>query len=416
MSEVGEKKGLVPKLRFPEFSDEWDASILDRIADVNPTPVSGLPDQFRYIDLESVEDGTLLQSRIERRATAPSRAQRIVQFNDVLFQTVRPYQKNNLLFSVNDGNAYVASTGYAQVRAHGSAAFLYHLLETDGFQRDVQRRCTGSNYPAIASSDLANITVPWPSNPEQREIAECLQSLDELIAAETEKLEGLKRHKKGLLQQLFPAEGETVPRLRFSKFRQSGGWVEHELAELVHFSSGGTPSKDNPKFWGGKIPWISAEAMHVVRVSDSYVRVTDHALESGLAIAPKGSLLILTRGSMLFRRVPLCITERDVAFNQDVKCMRPKDVNAEFLLYSLLSKEARIPIEQTGIGAGKIETDTLKSLQIELPSPEEQESIAVTFGNIDQANDMSDRFVDLLRTHKAALMQQLFPTLDETEQ
>ena len=116
-------------MRFPEFSGEWETSILLDVCEINPKTPS-LDEEFVYIDLESVEKGTILHENVISRDDAPSRAQRVLKFNDILFQCVRPYQKNNLLFSGDTHTLqYVASTGYAQIRTDKqNPAFLYQLL------------------------------------------------------------------------------------------------------------------------------------------------------------------------------------------------------------------------------------------------------------------------------------------------
>src|SRR5690606_28987236 len=100
---------------------------LDEVARINPTS-SQFPNEFVYIDLESVENGILLQKRIIKKGEAPSRAQRLLKENDVIFQTVRPYQKNNYYFKRNDDLDYVASTGYAQLRAFESSMYLFQFI------------------------------------------------------------------------------------------------------------------------------------------------------------------------------------------------------------------------------------------------------------------------------------------------
>ena len=195
----------VPQLRFPQFRDgpRWDLLTLSSASDVNPSN-AGLPELFIYIDLESVKSSMLIERKEITREAAPSRAQRLLSRKDIIYQTVRPYQRNNFLFDRNDGYKYVASTGYAQLRAHECPEFLYQLLHTDTFVNSVLARCTGSNYPAINPSDLATIRVTLPRKPEQKKIADCLGSLDDLIAAEDRKLYALRQHKRGLMQQLFP--------------------------------------------------------------------------------------------------------------------------------------------------------------------------------------------------------------------
>jgi len=194
-----------PRLRFPEFRDAgpWEVKRLGEVCEINP-PSGELPESFIYIDLESVSAGELLQKKVVSRNEAPSRAQRFLSPGDIIYQMVRPYQRNNLLFAIVDDMKYVASTGYAQLRAKSSAEFLFQLVHTDSFVGSVLQKCTGSNYPAINPSDLGEIHVSVPSNPEQHRIADCLASLDELIRAQGARLAALKAHKRGLMQQLFP--------------------------------------------------------------------------------------------------------------------------------------------------------------------------------------------------------------------
>lgn len=192
-----------PALRFPGFTGKWQEKKLGEIADVNPKS-DKLPNKFVYIDLESVESGNLLKKNIIEVKNAPSRAQRLLKKGDILFQMVRPYQRNNYHFYDNDVNVYVASTGYAQIRYKDCSEYLYQYLHTDTFVDMAVSKCVGGNYPAINTTDLTNITVYLPSPAEQQMIAECLGTLDNLIAAESKKLGFLKSHKKGLMQQLFP--------------------------------------------------------------------------------------------------------------------------------------------------------------------------------------------------------------------
>jgi len=202
---------VTPRLRFPEFWDapEWEEKLLEEVCEVNPSN-EGLPESFVYIDLESVVDGKLIYKRKIDWVDAPSRAQRLLKNGDVIYQIVRPYQKNNFFCDFVDENSYVASTGYAQLRSFDVSKFLYQLIHVDTFVNKVIAKCTGSSYPAINSSDLAEINVTIPNPPEQQKIADCLASLDELIAAQRHKLDSLKVHKQGLMQQLFPAEGEFL--------------------------------------------------------------------------------------------------------------------------------------------------------------------------------------------------------------
>ena len=144
-------------------------------------PSEELPDEFEYVDLESVVGTEMISHRHENKATAPSRAQRVARQGDLFYQTVRPYQKNNYLFDKPD-NDYVFSTGYAQMRPYIDGHFLLDLVQTERFVKIVLDNCTGTSYPAINANDLASIKITYPQcRSEQQTIGVFLASIDNLI-------------------------------------------------------------------------------------------------------------------------------------------------------------------------------------------------------------------------------------------
>ena len=191
-------------MRFPEFSGEWEMASLQDIAAINPKS-DQLQNTFIYIDLEAVEKGELRKIQEIMREEAPSRAQRVINNNDILFQCVRPYQKNNYIHKIlNTSNQqWVASTGYAQIRTTESPNYIYHLLNTDGFNRKVMVRCTGSSYPAINSEDLATIRFYYtPDKKEQFKISRLLDLIDERIATQNKIIYKLKSLIRGIMVEL----------------------------------------------------------------------------------------------------------------------------------------------------------------------------------------------------------------------
>lgn len=170
------------------------------VVSINPKPKS-LPQEFVYIDLESVKKGSFYPSDEIDLKDAPSRAQRLINEGDVLFQMVRPYQRNNLYFD-KQGD-YVASTGYAQLRSKQSL-FVFQLIHTDNFVNKVLARCTGTSYPAINSNDLSKINVVIPSSEEeQQKISNFLSTLDKKLKAVQNQINQTETFKKGLLQKMF---------------------------------------------------------------------------------------------------------------------------------------------------------------------------------------------------------------------
>lgn len=177
---------------------------LQDIATINPKS-DPLQNTFIYIDLEAVEKGELRKIQEIMREEAPSRAQRVIDNNDILFQCVRPYQKNNYIHRIlNTSNQqWVASTGYAQIRTTELPNYIYHLLNTDEFNRKVMVRCTGSSYPAINSEDLATIHLYYtPDKKEQLKISRLLDLLDKRIATQNKIIEDLKKL-KGNIEDFF---------------------------------------------------------------------------------------------------------------------------------------------------------------------------------------------------------------------
>ncbi len=196
----------VPELRFPEFDEEWEKKRLKDICKVNPKFEDNFPSEFNYIDLESVKKGKIYKISKYTMHNAPSRAQRVAKQGDIFFQTVRPYQQNNFVF-VDDSYPTVVSTGYAQLRSNLNPSYLDNLLLTTSFLNKVLVKCTGSNYPAINSSDLSNIHLKVTSNiDEQQKIGDFFSKLDQQIELEEQKLEKLEEQKKGYMQKIFSQE------------------------------------------------------------------------------------------------------------------------------------------------------------------------------------------------------------------
>ncbi len=190
-------------------------------------------------------------------------------------------------------------------------------------------------------------------------------------------------------------------------------WKEYKLGELITLNSGGTPDKNNKSYWDGDIPWISAKFMYDDYLYSSELKISQDGLTSGSRLAPKGSIFLLTRGSGLFNRIPVCYTMRDLAYNQDVKCIESKNkelVSTEFLFYWLMGNKDSISaiLETTGIGAGKIDTKRLKNIRISLP-PKEYQQILIGFAeSIMHKIEVNRRINENLEQQAQALFKSWF--------
>jgi type I restriction enzyme S subunit len=257
------------------------------------------------------------------------------------------------------------------------------------------------------------MTVPR-SKEEQEKIANCLSSLDSLIKAETDKLEHLKDHKKGLLQQLFPAKGETKPQFRFPEFENDGDWEEKELGEVAKFRRGSFPQPYGlPKWYDDKNghPFVQVyDVAKNLRLKFKTKRkISELAAEQSVFIE-KGTVIITIQGSI--GRV--AITQYDAYIDRTLllfeEFFRPFD--KLFFAYVL---QTLFEIEKQNAPGGIIKTITkqvLTQFKIFIPEIKEQEKIGECLFSIDNLIEAQTTKMESLKAHKKGLMQQLFPNVN----
>lgn len=201
----------VPNLRFKKFNNNWSRTTISKVCVCNPKNEDKLDDEFIYIDLESVEKGVLKSKNIIHLKNAPSRAQRILYKNDILFQSVRPYQRNNYLLNEDDDFLqYVASTGYIQLRTTLNPYFLFQLLNTDKINNEVMLRCTGTSYPAINSNDFSNILITITNDRnEQNKIAKFFSLIEERIQTQIKIINDYKILKNHIIKSFIKQNGTS---------------------------------------------------------------------------------------------------------------------------------------------------------------------------------------------------------------
>jgi type I restriction enzyme S subunit len=192
-------------------------------------------------------------------------------------------------------------------------------------------------------------------------------------------------------------------------------WRETKLGELVDFVSGGTPAKDNATYWNGEIPWVSAKDMKRLYLDDAEDHVTEAGLSNGTRLAPINTVLLLTRGMTLLNDIPICVARRPMAFNQDVKALRPKGSIADvFIPYLLLGNKSRLLslVDLAGHGTGRLNTEELKSLDVLLPPEDEQRAIAHVFSTLDAKIELNRRTKETLEAVAGAVFKSWFVDFD----
>jgi len=381
----------VPNLRFGSFNEEWSSISLDKIVDVNPK--TDVPKNFKYISLESVVNGVLLSTTDEHKDTAPSRAQRKLEINDVLYQTVRPYQLNNFIFNINDSNSYVASTGYAQLRAKGKNyyKFVYNKLHTNNFTNSVLVRCTGTSYPAINSTVLSKIKVFAPKSQEQEKIGNSLSILDRKIELLEHKLEALKLFKKGLSNKLVLEHCNSQNLVRIKSF-----------ADVV---TGTTPSTKDHEFYNGDIVWITpTDIDDNMYINKSKKLLTEKGLAKG-RIIPKYSLLVTCIASIGKN----AIISVDGSCNQQINAVLPSKSHESEYLYHYFNVHYNLLDSLAGAGGMKmLSKSDFENVKIHLPSIKIQKRISDVLRNYENKIELMNQQLETLKQFKKGLLQQMF--------
>jgi type I restriction enzyme, S subunit len=262
------QSGLVPKLRFPEFhgAEGWEQKTLSTIAvPVTERAVQG--EKGNVLSL-SVEHGIVLQSEFFGKKVAGDNSERYLKItrNDFVYNDRTT--KASTFGTIKRLSKYIGgivSPIYKCFRFHEDE---YPVFWEWYFESGSHDAALGGLVNEGARAGRFNISISqflttsaWrPKAPEQRKIASCLSTLDELIGAQGRKVAALRTHKKGLMQQLFPREGETQPRLRFPEFQDAGDWEDAELhAKTIKVGSGITPTGGERNYKQSGRPFVRSQ-------------------------------------------------------------------------------------------------------------------------------------------------------------
>ena len=365
----------VPVLRFPEFRDavEWKIKPFDKLFTIGngrdykhlPTgevPVYGSGGYMLSVN-DYLYDGESVC--IGRKGT----------INNPMFLTGKFWTVDTLFYTHSFKDC--------------SPKFIYLIFQNINWLSHNE----AGGVPSLSKANISKIEVAVPEQDEQQKIAACLSSLDELITAQAQKLEAIKTHKKGLMQQLFPAEGETVPKLRFPEFRDAGEWEEKYLENVAPLQRGFDLPSDQIK--PGTIPVVYSNGVqnfHNIGMAKAPGLVTGR---SGTI----GKIHFIENGDYWPHNTSLWVTS--------FKGNHPK-----FIYFLYIS----IGINQFASGSGvpTLNRNYVHAFKVRIPPTlPEQQKIAVCLSSVDELITAQSQKVEALLTHKKGLMQQLFPAVDE---
>lgn len=268
----------------------------------------------------------------------------------------------------------------------GKFIFMYFSKH---FDDRVRRMSAKNSVDSVRMAMITEMPLNLPEKQEQQKIADCLSSLDELITSQHDKLEALKNHKKGLLQNLFPQEGETVPKFRFPEFVNDIEWEEIALGNLTSNISSG---KDKN----------SSEGIYNLYGSTGIIGKSNTSSYNGnfILVARVGA------NAGLLNRVNgnFGVTDNTLVINL-------KKINTiDFIFYAL--EKANLNNLVFGSGQPLITGSQLKKMELLLPPSEiEQLKIAQCLSEIDNLIMVQTNKIEQLKDHKKGLMQRLFPQI-----
>ncbi|MCX9031248.1 restriction endonuclease subunit S [Citrobacter portucalensis] len=402
------KKGYVPELRFPEFQNDagWDiATVGSKAIKIGSgiTPKGGDKNYKKsgrpFIRSQNIGWGHLILDDVafiddDTHSTFSSTE---IKANDVLLN----------ITGASIGRSAVADSGIQGgnvnqhvciIRTKKSELKPYflnqYLLSSDG-QKQIDSFQAGGNRQGLNFAQIRSFSFLLPSVKEQQKIADCLSCLDSVISLQAQKVDALQQYKKGLMQHLFPADGETLPKLRFGKF--AGDWNIRNLGELVSIKTGKKNTQD--KVPDGKYPFF-VRSQHVESI-DTYSFDGEAILTAGDGVGV-GKVFHYINGKFDYHQRVYCLSDfRSFAYGKYIYEVFKNNFGVETAKYSAKNSVDSVRMEM------------ITGMKIPLPSLSEQQKIADCLASLDELIVAETHKLAALKTHKTGLMQQLFPTMDE---
>ena len=420
------EKAVLPKLRFLEFRDAgpWEVKRLGDICAFlkgKGLPKSAITPEGNQPCIHYGELFTDYGEVISSVKSFTNRSSNYIlsEEDDVLMPTSDVTPNGLAKASCLKQSNVVLGGDILVIRLNKDLAFGEYLSRFIRFrEQEVLRYVSGTTVFHLYPNSISRLRVSLPSLPEQQKIADCLSSLDDLIRAEAARLEALKEHKKGLMQRLFPREGQTTPDLRFPEFHDAGPWEVKRLGEVCDFLKGKglpkteiTPAGSVPCIHYGELFTDYGEVIKSVKSftngGNNYVlSEEDDVLMPTSDVTPNG----LAKAS--------CLKQSNIVLGGDILIIR---LNKELVFGEYLSRLIRFREQEilryvSGTTVFHLYPDSISKLRVPLPCLPEQQKIADCLSSLDELIRAQDEKIEVLKKHKKGLVQQLFPSLDEVRE
>jgi type I restriction enzyme S subunit len=375
-----------PRLRFPEFQNagEWEVKAIGDVFSVTRGEVLSMT----LVKEEASEEAPfpVYSSQTKNKGVAGYYSEHL--YEDAITWTTDGANAGDVNF--RPGKFYCTNVCGVLINTNGCAnACIAALLNSV-----TRSHVSYVGNPKLMNGMMAKIEIPFPPLPEQQKIAECLSSVDELMAAQARKVDALKTHKKGLMQQLFPREGETQPRLRFPEFQNAGAWEDDKLGSVCELYQPVTLTASDLTMTG---EYLVYGANGIIGSHDVY----NHE-ESEIAVTCRGA----TCGEVTVTKPKSWITGNAMIVKPRTRKLRKDFIFHYFKnhgLKAIISGSAQPQITRTGFAP----------LVVFFPKPAEQQRIATCLSSLDALITAETQKHEALKTHKKGLMQQLFPSPEE---
>jgi len=426
-------KTLVPRLRFPEFvkDEEWVLKKLGKVYSFITTNSYSRDDlNYKNGEVKNVHYGdihtkfsTLFDITKENvpfiNESIPLnkfKQENYCKEGDMIFadasEDLKDVGKSIELVNLNNEKLLsgLHTLHARQIENEIVLGFGGYLFLNENIRKQIQRESQGAKVLGISATRLSNINIFYSKkSKEQQKIADCLSSLDEVIKAESQKLDLLNDFKKGLLQKLLPPNSETAPEFRFSQFEEIGDWEETTLTQVADYENGKAHEKDiedNGDFIVVNSKFISTDG--------EVKKFTNTAF----CPAKKGDILMVLSDVPNGKAIAKCfLVEEDNHYtvNQRICKLTPRNLNSK-ILYYLLNRNPYFLSFDDGVNQTNLRKDDVLNCPLLIPSePKEQEKIANTLSSIDDLINAQIQKIEALNLHKKGLLQGLFPTISNEE-